>query len=273
MEKIDDIKFSIIVVCLNPGNLLKETIDSIAGQNYGNFEVIVKDGLSKDGSVEKLINENPLGDRLRIFEKPDKSIYNAMNQAVEFATGDFLYFLNCGDLFYDSDALLNVANAIKNYGKKENVIYYGDIYELLRNIRVTSNPKLDGFGVYRNVPCHQTCFYSRDLFALRAYNPKYRVRADYEHFLYCFYEKKARTIYTGTVIASYQGGGFSETPENIKRSKEEHKEITGMYMSESEIRKYKAILLFTLAPLRTKMAESKAFSGLYQGVKKLIYKG
>ncbi|MCR5255670.1 MAG: glycosyltransferase [Acetatifactor sp.] len=273
MEKIDDIKFSIIVVCLNPGKLLAETIDSIASQSYENYEVIVKDGLSKDGSVEELINANPLGDRLRVFEKPDKSIYNAMNQAVEFATGNFLYFLNCGDSFYDGDVLLKVAETINNYGKKENVIYYGDIYELLRNNRVTSNPKLDGFGLYRNVPCHQTCFYSRDLFALRAYNPKYRVRADYEHFLYCFYEKKARTIYTGTVIASYQGGGFSETPENIKRSKEEHKEITGMYMNPADIRKYKLILFLTLAPLRTKMAESKAFSGFYQRIKKALYKG
>lgn len=75
------------------------------------------------------------------------------------------------------------------------------------------------------------------------------------------------------VIASYEGGGFSETGKNKQRSKEEHKEITGKYMSKGELIKYKLILLLTLAPLRTKMAESKRFSGLYNKLRKSLYKG
>ena len=73
-------------------------------------------------------------------------------------------------------------------------------------------------------------------------------------------------------VAVYEGGGYSESKENRRRDAQEHKEITENYMSKSELLKYKAIMALTLAPLRTKMAENKAFSGLYHWVKERVYK-
>jgi hypothetical protein len=70
----------------------------------------------------------------------------------------------------------------------------------------------------------------------------------------------------------YEGGGFSETKENRIRSANEHKEIVAIYMTKSQIFKYKAIMFLSLQPLRTAMAESKTFGSLYQALKKLIYK-
>ena len=75
------------------------------------------------------------------------------------------------------------------------------------------------------------------------------------------------------VLAAYEGGGFSETKENRLRSKVEHKEITEKYMTKRQLLKYKLILILTLAPLRTKMAESQRFAGIYQKIKKHLYKG
>ena len=94
-----NIMFSIIVVCLNPGNKLKMTIDSIRMQTYDNYEIIVKDGMSEDGSVETL----PQDERIRLFQKQDKGIYDAMNQAAEHINGRYVYFLNCGDVFNDAE--------------------------------------------------------------------------------------------------------------------------------------------------------------------------
>lgn len=72
-------------------------------------------------------------------------------------------------------------------------------------------------------------------------------------------------------VAFYEGRGFSESPENQKRDKQEHRRITSNYMSRRELFKYRGAMIVTLAPLRRAMAESKLFSGVYHWVKKRIY--
>ncbi len=275
-----DKMFSILVVSLNAGEKLKQTIQSILEQDYTDYEVVVKDGGSKDGSVEDLEEfaenlDEAQKERIRIIRQPDKSIYEGMNQATGFAKGSYYYFLNCGDVFHDKRALAQVAEVIQkdaNNGEKH-LIYYGNIFDVLRSQIVQSNPVIDAFACYRNVPCHQACIYHYSLFEERGYETKYRVRGDYEHFLWSYFERNANPQYVDAVLAAYEGGGFSETKENRERSAREHKEITEKYMSKGQLLKYKLILAVTLAPLRTKMAESPRFAGLYQRAKKLLYKG
>ena len=81
-------KFSIIVVCLNPGTKLNQTLDSILAQTCPDFEVIVKDGGSRDGSIESMRTDG----RIHLYQEPDHSIYEAMNQAVSHVTGDYILF-------------------------------------------------------------------------------------------------------------------------------------------------------------------------------------
>lgn len=267
--------FSIIVVSLNAGNKLTETIESIRRQSYTDYEVVVKDGGSVDASLENLRMKmqdygEELQARIHIFEERDSSIYDGMNQAVKRACGRYLYFLNCGDYFYDGEVLTKAAEQIES-DRTEAKIFYGDIYDALRGNVVASNPKLNGFACYRNVPCHQACIYARELFEKRGYEPGYRVRADYEHFLYSFYVERAKPVYMPVVLASYEGGGFSETAENRRKSNEEHKTITVLYMSPWERFCYRAVLMLTLQPLRTRMAESTGMAGVYNMLKNLLY--
>lgn len=79
-------------------------------------------------------------------------------------------------------------------------------------------------------------------------------------------------VYLDEVIADYEGGGFSETKENKKRSKAEHRHITEKYMKKGELFKYRAIMALTLAPLRTCLAESKHFSSIYHKFTKILYR-
>lgn len=270
--------FSIVVVSLNAGEKLLETIGSIVRQTYSDYEVVVKDGGSKDGSIDTLrekllLYSDEIRQRIRIFEEKDGSIYDGMNQAVEKATGKYLYFLNCGDYFYSDEALEQLAWEIQS---KEGLgehhkIYYGDIYDALRGNVVASNPRLDEFGLYRNVPCHQACFYNRCLFESRGYKPEYKVRADYEHFLHSVYKEDAKPCYIPVVLASYEGGGFSETPANRKRSEKERREIIKQYMSLGKRVWYRTLLVLTLAPLRTKIAENPKLAGGYNRVKNFVY--
>ncbi|MDE7015492.1 MAG: glycosyltransferase [Kineothrix sp.] len=273
---LEMIKFSIIVVCLNAGDRLKRTIESILAQSYGNYEVIVKDGISTDGCLNGLPEDRD--GRIRVFREKDTGIYDGMNQALCHVRGEYVYFLNCGDYFYDKDVLKRVQERMEKAeigagekGEGKRYIFYGDIREHLTGERVASNPSMDAFGCYRNVPCHQACFYQARLMEEKGFEVKYKVRADYEHFLWCFFKGGAKTVYMPLVIADYEGGGFSETKENRRVSAAEHKEITGKYMSAGQIWKYRMILFFTLSRLRTWLAGNPATAHVYQSMKRRVY--
>lgn len=276
--------FSVIVVCLNPGDKLKSTLASIERQKFRDFEVIVKDGLSKDDSLKEALalakkwETERAGQSLTVIQEKDSGIYDAMNQGARQAQGRYLYYLNCGDQFYSENVLGEMADFIagKEAGEENRPgIYYGNIFERLTGGKVASNPHMDAFGCYRNVPCHQACFYSVGLLREHPFETGYKVRADYEQFLWCFFKKggeeKVTFAYKDILIADYEGGGFSETRENRRISAREHKEITRKYMTKGELLKFRLIMAISLSGLRTKLAENKKTAGIYNRIKEIIY--
>ena len=274
-------QFSILVVCLTPGEKLKNTLDSIGRQTFTDYEIVIKDGGSTDGFLEGMKVELAKkvlvsGEHITVIETKDAGIYDAMNQAVAKARGKYVYFLNCGDLFYDENVLA-VMNELIRENPSAHGIYYGNIYERLTGQKVTSNPRIDAFACYRNVPCHQACFYDRELLLAHPFRTEYSVRADYEQFLWCFFTKQYMEdvlfCYSDTMIADYEGGGFSETKKNRKLSEKEHQEIVSQYLSKAQIRKYKLIMWLTLAPVRTWLSRNKVTAGFYNRVKRMLYGG
>ncbi len=288
------IHFHIITVSFNSGDRIRQTLESIYKQDYWDYDVIIEDSESTDGSIDALTDI--VRDNTHMFVKKDKGIYDGMNLAlsrIEELNGntgklgategkvnedyyEYVLFLNCGDILHDKQVLGEVADAIeaditKSVGDGDRPhIYYGDQYNTKTGSKVSSVRKINEFALYRNVPCHQVCFYDKSLFADRAYNTGYKVRADYEHFLYCIYKKNATTEYMDVVISDYEGGGYSENGVNKKISAAEHKQITDMYMG-SRARKYKLILTLTGAGLRTKLAENPKSAGIYNKIKTMIY--
>lgn len=273
-------EFSILVVCLNAGDKLRKTLESIRGQTFGDYEVIIKDGGSSDGSpalarkIMERAGKESSAVSYRLIEKKDAGIYDAMNQAVQAAAGRYLYFLNCGDVFYDETVLEQMHGLIRD-NPCGTGIYYGNIFERLTGQEVASNPALDAFGCYRNVPCHQACFYDRKLLLSHPFDVKYRVRADYEQFLWCFFAKRESEsvsfVYGKILIADYEGGGFSETKKNRRISAREHREIVRNYMSAGQVFKYRMIMWVSLAPLRAWIAGNPLTSGCYNKLKKRYY--
>lgn len=291
--------FSIIVVCLNAGEKLRETVESIRKQTEPDYEIIIKDGGSSDAVTRRYLTrygeaasveegaskEGQTDGRIRLYVSEDRGIYDAMNQAVRYIRGEYVLFLNCGDSFYDDNVLKHVKECIiresgraeenhENRGAgRQHQIFYGNIYERLTGALVQSNPVIDDFACYRNVPCHQACFYGSGLLREKEFDTAYAVRADYEHFLWCYYEARAVTVYMPVTVALYEGGGFSETRANAKRSKREHRQIVDRYMPAAKAWKYRLIMGVTLAPLRTWIARNPVTAGLYQGIKRKLYQG
>ena len=316
--------FSIIVVCLNAGEKLRETIESILRQTERDYEIIIKDGgstdeitrtcldnyreeeqkgLAHDGAhlvqdKEHLGSDSPHSSQIRVYCSKDNGIYDAMNQAVQYVRGDYVLFLNCGDRFYDNGVLAQTREQIARAGKhvsrvreqvsqvgmqsdwqkpghaeslSERYIFYGNIHEQQTDTFVQSNPVINDFACYRNVPCHQACFYAAKLLREKPFDTAYAVRADYEHFLWCYYRGRARMVYMPITVALYEGGGFSETRENEKKSRQEHRKITSIYMPAAKVLKYRLIMIMTLAPLRTWIAQNPVTAGVYQTIKKKLY--
>lgn len=309
--------FKIIVVSFNAGENLIKTINSIKEQTFDSWKVIVKDGLSTDGSIDKLRDELMIDvdtgmskdGKFRFVSEKDTGIYDAMNTALNIlsfemddrkkapdimtgvstgtsenktevtnngaaqAEGSYVYFLNCGDYLKDKDTLKRVYDAIvdstPDSSKKR--IFYGDIYERITGQVVASNPKMDDFACYRNVPCHQACFYDIRLMMAEHFDTTWHIRADYEHFLRCVYIDKAVTTYVPVTVADYEGGGYSESGNAKVVSERERKQIVSRYLPKGKVLKYDLIMLITLAPLRTKIARSPKTAGIYNALKSLIY--
>lgn len=99
-------KLSIITVNLNNRDGLKRTIDSVVSQTFTDYEWIVIDGGSNDGSRELIEHYS---DHFAYWcSEPDKGIYNAMNKGIAHAKGEWLQFLNSGDVLYSNNTLASV---------------------------------------------------------------------------------------------------------------------------------------------------------------------
>ena len=247
--------------------------------------------MSTDGSLEKLkakygiTGDTDKSGEITIVESCDNGIYHAMNIASSYLNDNtespragelpsYIFFLNCGDTFRDENVLRKVRDCIitkiEKSGTTVPCIFYGDTFDCQTGHRVASNPRIDDFACYRNVPSHQACFYDERLIYKNPFDLKYKVRADYEQFLRCFYRDRAQAVYVPVIIANYEGGGFSDV--NKKLSEEERREIIKMYLPKKQIRKYDIIRIFTFSALRTALSSNKLTSGVYNTLKSLIYK-
>lgn len=246
------------------------------GSSGGAVEMCQRKDGKGSGAAEEGSTAQPTSGRVRVFVEKDRGIYDAMNQAAAHAIGDFVVFMNCGDVFADERVLERVEEHIREQEKLEadlnRLVLYGDTVSGQNGVTIASPPKITGFTCYRNIPCHQSCFYARRLCVEKPYDLQYRIRADYDHFLWCFYRARAGFVHMGFPVAIYEGGGYSESRENNKRDQEEHRQVTGAYMGKGELLKYRTFMALTFAPLRRAAAQSRAFSGLYHLAKEKLYR-
>ena len=260
-------RFSIITVSYNAGDKLIETVKSILCQTYKNIEVIVKDGGSTDGSLDKV--KELSDERVKVYSSKDKGIYDAMNEAVQYASGDYVIFLNAGDFFFNERVLEKVA---KTNPPLKNTIIYGDTYFVRSESLSPAPPKITGSVCYRNIPCHQAILYSRDTLLERGFDISYRIRADFEHFSYSFFKGGRDFKYLGFPICLYEGGGYSESKENRKKDRLEYNRAVKANIPLINRFFYRFILIVTLHKLRGLIANNPTTAAFYQKIKGKLYR-
>lgn len=172
-------KLSIITINFNDAKGLEKTIQSVINQTFKDFEYIVVDGASTDGSVDVI---HKYADKLTHWvSEPDTGIYNAMNKGTRMASGEYCLYLNSGDFLAGDDVL----EMSMNYRFNEDVVSckcldYNEKHEWLRN--PPSNVSLFTF-VHGTLP-HPTTFIKRELIIrLGGYNENYRIMSDWCFFL------------------------------------------------------------------------------------------
>ncbi len=194
--------FSIVVPTLNVSATLHDCLSSVAEQTCADFEVVLVDGGSTDGTLD-IANTfaSRLGGRLVVDSQSDQGAYDAMNRGVGLATGTWLLFLGADDTFYEADTLARVAAFINE--QEHSDLVYGDVIMRSNSIRRAGAFDLDRLLFETNI-CHQSIFYRRKLFdSIGPYNLRYPAWADWDFNIRCFSNPALVTRYIDIVVARY----------------------------------------------------------------------
>ena len=194
---------SIVTVVWNAKDLIERTILSVLGQTYDEVEFIVIDGGSTDGTLDVVRRYDTKIDYWT--SEPDKGIYDAMNKGVDRAGGEWVLFLNAGDVFCDSEVLKNV---VQDIPPDAEVVYGGhqeDYESGYRSIR-TAGPISDLWKGM--IFSHQAMLVKTSLIKRYKFNVASRIAADYE-FIYSLYQQRRRFHRTQIVISRVLADGFS----------------------------------------------------------------
>lgn len=197
--------FSIITVSYNSKEYIKETLTSLKEQSFKDYELIIIDGNSNDGSLEEFAIYKDWLPQFRIVSEKDSGIYDAMNKGVKLAEGDYIFFLNLGDKLYDYNILQNIADKI--FEEQNFDIYYGDV--LWGNEILVQPKKINKlFFLRERMICHQSIFARRPLLINIPFDLDLRVCADRD---WLFNAIKAGASYKklDIVIACYNLDGKS----------------------------------------------------------------
>ena len=167
-------KLSIITINYNNLNGLKKTIDSVLSQSFQDYEWIVIDGGSTDGSKELIANHQ---NKISYWvSEPDKGIYNAMNKGIERATGEYCQFLNSGDYYIDSDVIQKVFSNKElkdvNYGNQWCIDDKGIIIE-----KRSYPDSMSLTFLFRSPLGHQASFIKTEFVKKHPYKESYRISA------------------------------------------------------------------------------------------------
>jgi glycosyltransferase involved in cell wall biosynthesis len=214
----DHILYSIITVTFNCVLQIEKTIKSILDQKLNNYEIIIIDGNSTDGTVEFL---NKYKEFFTVFiSEKDYGIYDAMNKGITYSNGEWLIFLNAGDTFYNESTLVNVtAHLNTNFS-----MIAGDSIYIKSNKSIFTKTVKSKPGY---MPAsHQSIFFCKKYLVNKNYNTLYKVAADYDLVCQLF---KYKILYLNEIISIVDFYGFSNSNQDLYLK--EYKIIINKYFS------------------------------------------
>lgn len=196
---------TVVTATHNAVDHLPRLVANLRAQTFKNFEWVVADGGSTDGTLEILSQVGDLS--IIIDSRPDCGVYDAFNRAVSLSSGDYLLFLGADD--YLIADLASLASVLVD----DKTIYYGDVYMPKKHILFGGKYTRRRLA-YHNI-CHQSLFYPSSVFEKYRYEIRYKVWADYYLNICCMADKDFKFQYIKTLVSFYNDfDGISDNSED-----------------------------------------------------------
>ena len=208
-------RYSVITINYNNRDGLNHTIDSVICQTFKDYEYIIIDGGSTDGSLN-VIKKNESYITYWVSEK-DKGVYNAMNKGVTHAQGDYCIFMNSGDSFFDEYVLAKLSS----YNNGEDIIV-GKVFND-KNIEISPRPnrEISLYHLYSGAIPHQGAFIKTALLKETPYDESLKITADWKFFIQTLILRDCSLKYVDDIIAKYDTHGISSMNPILMREEKE----------------------------------------------------
>ncbi|MEL6813039.1 MAG: glycosyltransferase family 2 protein [Bacteroidota bacterium] len=215
-------KLSIITINYNDAEGLEKTMDSVFGQTFRDYEYIIIDGGSKDTSVQQIEAHAPKITHW-VSEKDD-GVFHAQNKGIMASTGEYLLFLNSGDVLDHANALTEFISHQDFQGD----IIYGD-YRFEDGEKVYADELTPYYFVKTSLP-HQSTLFRRTVFdTMGLYDEKYKIAADRAFFIKCFMSGKISFQHIKYPLTLFDLSGLSNDPNFLEKKKEEDEALFKEY--------------------------------------------
>ena len=273
-------KLSIVTINFNNIEGLRKTLASVASQTFREFEHIIVDGGSADGSVDVIREyENTIKRSVTIehptiqvkwSSEPDRGIYDAMNKGIHKASGEYVYFLNSGDALASNKVLEDI---VRDLNRSDIVI--GRVFFSLNGERVSISPLLTEkdmslYHMYLHGINHQSAFIKRELLIQTPYDTSVKMGADWKFFVQSIVLDSASVRFIDKTIADFDLSGLSSDSKAIKQ---ERAKILSTFIPERVARDYLAIAPHYYEVIRIGwLLEHPLWYRIYRGITTLARK-
>ncbi|MES2588246.1 MAG: glycosyltransferase family 2 protein [Bacteroidota bacterium] len=213
-------KLSIITINYNNLQGLKQTIESVVNQTSSDFEYIVIDGASSDGSKELIESYQ---DNISYWvSEPDKGIYNAMNKGILASKGEYCQFLNSGDYLVNKDVIKNMLAKLDSSS-----IFYGNLIKVFAGGKSRRETEMDCqslYSFYKGSLNHASVFIKKTLFdTYGLYDEKLKIVSDWKFFLEVLGLNNESVKYVNIDVTYFDMSGISSS--NRKLEQEERRQV------------------------------------------------
>lgn len=233
-------KLSIITINRNNAAGLEKTMQSVATQIFKEFEYIVIDGASTDGSVEVVKKYEPQFACLKWISESDKGIYNAMNKGLHMASGDYIQILNSADCLASDDVTERMLSALDKAGKPS--ILYGNMVKCFpdgRKLvdRCFAGQEITMLGMFTGTLNHDPAYIRRELFEKYGYyDETLKIVSDWKWYLQAIILGGEKPQYVDMNVTLFDMTGISET--NKELDKVERKQVLGQLFPKAILADY-----------------------------------
>jgi glycosyltransferase involved in cell wall biosynthesis len=225
-------KLSIITINYNNLSGLIKTVTSVLNQKSIDFEYIIVDGASTDGSVDfiRTLDSTDKHFSFKYVSEPDTGIYNAMNKGLSFANGEYVHFLNSGDWLVDENVVVNMLSELDLLIQNSNQpdVFVGNKISIRPNGKIfkrkTTNVIVSAYTFYRSTIDHTSAYIRKSMFDIVGnYDESLKIVSDWKWYLEALIKYNAIFRFSDIYVSYFDTTGISSI--NLALDKEERRKV------------------------------------------------